>query len=318
MDKFYNDEAAVKQLTSWTGTMKGLCKGIDALPGATLDPSVMSVKTAADGFSARIMAPEADSRKEAVISIVGILKASELPPVRKMKIHRDRVRFLRQRVTIAGFNAEVFKVAVNKVEALAFELASAFESNKVENWAPNCIDPDHGLLISAENRYFSSGRNVMGSTRYPFDRYVDPAGILAKLQTADLAHCFENEVSYLELKNKEYIRKDPGFRQGDVVEVGVSIVAFKKQSKEKGDTYVCKLVMRTLTLLTNELTKNAYLKRAERELHKRLLKPSGLQDKKRTVEEVEDSSDEEIQSTRRRLEVLSFAERGCIKDPNVQ
>ncbi|KAJ7502017.1 hypothetical protein B0H11DRAFT_2223915 [Mycena galericulata] len=85
MDKFYNDEAAVKQLTSWTGTMKGLCKGIDALPGATLDPSVMSVKTAADGFSARIMAPEADSRKEAVISIVGILKASELPPVRKMK-----------------------------------------------------------------------------------------------------------------------------------------------------------------------------------------------------------------------------------------
>ncbi|KAJ7442910.1 hypothetical protein B0H11DRAFT_1932108 [Mycena galericulata] len=272
MDKFYDDEAAVKQLTSWTGTMKGLCKGIDALPGAT----VMSVKTAADGFSARIMAPEADSRKEAVISIVGILKI-----IRITACEEDGVglTFLRQRVTIAGFDAEVFKVAVNKVEALAFELASAFESNKVENWAPNCIDPDHGLLISAENRYFSSGRNVMGSTRYPFDRYVDPAGILTKLQTADLAHCFENEVSYLELKNKEYIRKDPGFRQGDVVEVGVSIVAFKKQSKEKGDTYVCKLVMRTLMLLTNELTKvrfslrliseaevkqNAYLKRAER------------------------------------------------------
>ncbi|KAJ7488695.1 hypothetical protein B0H11DRAFT_1912846 [Mycena galericulata] len=300
MDKFYNDEAAVKQLTSWTGTMKGLCKGIDALPGATLDPSVMSVKTAADGFSARIMAPEADSRKEAVISIVGILKASELPPVRKMK-------FLRQRVTIAGFNAEVFKVAVNKVEALAFELASAFESNK------------------CRKSLFFKWAQCHGQYQIPFDRYVDPAGILTKLQTADLAHCFENEVSYLELKNKEYIRKDPGFRQGDVVEVGVSIV--------KGDTYVCKLVMKTLTLLTNELTKvrfslqliseaevkqNAYLKRAERELHKRLLKPSGLQDKKRTVEEVEDSSDEEIQSTRRRLEVLSFAERGCIKDPNVQ
>ncbi|KAJ7488772.1 hypothetical protein B0H11DRAFT_1912918 [Mycena galericulata] len=284
MDKFYDDEAA----------------GIDALPGSTFDPSVMSVKTATDGFSARIMTPEAETRKEAVISIVGILKASELPPVRKMKLHRDRIRFLRQRVTIAGFDAEVFKTAVNKVEELAFELASTFESNKVENWGrperSDCIDPDHGLLIRAENRYFFSGRGVMGSTRCPFNRYVDPDSILSNLQTADLAHCFENEVSYLEFKNKKYGRKDPaGFRQGDIVEVGVSIVAFTKQSRDKGDTYVCKLVMRTLTLLSNELTKvrlhlqispdaekkqNAYLKRAERELLKRSLKPSGLQDNK--------------------------------------
>ncbi|KAJ7512197.1 hypothetical protein B0H11DRAFT_2213997 [Mycena galericulata] len=319
MDKFYDVKAAAKHLTSWTGTMNSFCTGIDALPGSTFNPSLMSVKTATDGLSARIMTPEAETRKEAVISIVGILKASELPPIRKMKLHRDRIRFLRQRVTIAGLDAEVFKTAVNKVEALAFELASTFESNKVENWAPDCIDPDHGLLISAENRYFSSGRGVMGSTRYPFDRYVDPASILTNLQTADLAHCFENEVSYLDFKNKKYGRKDPaGFRQGDIVEVGVSIVAFKKQSREKGDTYVCKLVMRTLTLLSNELTKNAYLKRAERELQKRSLKPSGLQDKKRMVEDVEDSSDDEIQSTRRRLEALSFAEKGCVKEPNVQ
>ncbi|KAJ7429550.1 hypothetical protein B0H11DRAFT_1767293, partial [Mycena galericulata] len=161
------------------------------------------------------------------------------------------------------------------------------------------------------NRYFFSGRGVMGSTRCPFNRYVDPDSILSNLQTADLAHCFENEVTLhfpphaLANVCVRYGRKDPaGFRHGDIVEVGVSIVAFKKQSRDKGDTYVCKLVMRTLTLLSNELTKvrfhlqispdaekkqNAYLKRAEREHLKRSLKPSGLQDKKRTVEEVEDS-----------------------------
>ncbi|KAJ7442961.1 hypothetical protein FB451DRAFT_1376795 [Mycena latifolia] len=56
------------------------------------------------------------------------------------------------------------------------------------------------------------------------------------------------------------VKKDPAtFRSGDVVEMGFAIVAFK-QAMRGGDPnkHVCKLVLRTLTVLDSSLSKAAF------------------------------------------------------------
>ena len=92
----------------------------------------------------------------------------------------NRVKFLRQSVTLTGFGTETFEKgikALNEVHAL-------FDRHIPENKLGECtiIDKcDEHLGIHLTNRYFTSRRESPTEPHIPFASDVDPMGYLANL-----------------------------------------------------------------------------------------------------------------------------------------
>ncbi|KAJ7753464.1 hypothetical protein B0H16DRAFT_1459363 [Mycena metata] len=120
-----------------------------------------------------------------------------------------------------------------------------------------------GDVISASGRYFSMGRNIPKEARVPFNKKVDPANVQTKLLSKDLVHCRDNEVHYVQGKDNDkllltlihmVLNKNPGFRIGDVVELGVCVTTFKL-----GDAkHMTKLVLRYMAFLDGHVTQAAF------------------------------------------------------------
>ncbi|KAJ7711527.1 hypothetical protein B0H14DRAFT_2645707 [Mycena olivaceomarginata] len=116
----------------------------------------------------------------------------------------------------------------------------------------------------------------------------------------ETAHCMDNSVAYLERKNDKLIIKDPaGFREGDIVQLGFAVVAYRTYVEDNIPHYVCKLVTHTLTLLDNSVTKAVYAKRNARMAAIKLQSIDKAHNKR--VRDDEDSSDEEVGKARERF-----------------
>ncbi|KAJ7611472.1 hypothetical protein B0H17DRAFT_1153497 [Mycena rosella] len=76
-----------------------------------------------------------------------------------------------------------------------------------------------------------------------FEKYGDTSGTLS--------HHLENKLTTF-----RYVKKNPaGFRVGDIVEMGFTLVTFRQASRNKDDKQICKLVLRTLKLLDDLFAK---------------------------------------------------------------
>ncbi|KAJ7435614.1 hypothetical protein B0H11DRAFT_2257069 [Mycena galericulata] len=205
----------------------------------------ITLKEIMGGSVTKLMLPGSDNhREEAVFTVVGVLKEYDLPPVKRSEISEHRVKYARQ-------------------HDLTYQIVTSFPEGRAESWLPNAISDDYGSSISSNCRYFTVGHNIPDENRIPFAKYVDPAGVLNRFIKEHVAHCMDNDVSYLELKDDKPVIKDPaGFRAGDVVELGFAIVAYRMIQKDAPEKYVCRLVMRTLTLLDTSLAKAAYIQRS--------------------------------------------------------
>ncbi|KAJ7483126.1 hypothetical protein B0H11DRAFT_1914865 [Mycena galericulata] len=236
----------------------------DTVPVLNMKSHKITLKEIMGGSVTKLMLPGSDNhREEAVFTVVGVLKEYDLPPVKRSEISEHRVKYARQHVTIVGYSSERFSTAISYIQDLTYQIVTSFPEGRAESWLPNAISDDYGSSISSNCRYFTVGRNIPDENRIPFAKYVDPAGVLNRFIKEHVAHCMDNDVSYLELKDDKPVIKDPaGFRAGDVVELGFAIVAYRMIQKDAPEKYVCRLVMRTLTLLDTSLAKAAYIQRS--------------------------------------------------------
>ncbi|KAJ7797207.1 hypothetical protein B0H14DRAFT_2196805, partial [Mycena olivaceomarginata] len=134
--------------------------------------------------------------QEAVFTMVGVLRAKDLPPVKGTKMKNDRLKFAKQHATLIGWDAPYFKKALENMQEVAYTMYSAFTENTVEPWRPGTTD-DGDAVISSNCRYFTVGRNIPEHTRMMFHPRTDPHGVLAQYLCDHVAHCINNDVMYM-------------------------------------------------------------------------------------------------------------------------
>ncbi|KAJ7790413.1 hypothetical protein B0H14DRAFT_3501632 [Mycena olivaceomarginata] len=337
MDSFYPTKAAVQALTEWSEKMckedAPLIKMGMAWPAMALNIDKVTIKELDGGRTAKAMFPtDGPHRQEAVFTVVGVLKAKDLPPVKgsrqvfrffintttltqqRRSLKADRLQYARQHATLAGWDAPSFKKALENMQEVAYTMYSAFSEDAIDPWRPEASDP-HNAEISSNCRYFTVGRNIPVDSRTKFHPRTDPHGVLTRFLSDGVAHCFDNDVMYMAFKGDEYVEKDPGtFKTGDIVEMGFAFVAWKKPGKNVGPDWSCMLVLRTLTFLDGQFTKEAYFAReahrAERSMA-RATEDRGQADNhipKRRITATPDSDDEYSTTTSKRMHMLTIVD----------
>ncbi|KAJ7812864.1 hypothetical protein B0H14DRAFT_2605464 [Mycena olivaceomarginata] len=318
MDSFYPAKSAAFAIGEWSDKMckddAPLIKMGMAWPATALNNELVTIKELEGGRCAKAMFPTAGShRQEAVFTIVGALKAKELPPVKasrqtrgnsksheRRSLRAERLKYARQHATLAGWDAPCFKKALENMQEAAYTMFSAFGEDTIEPWRPDVAD-DHNAQISSNCRYFTIGRNIPSESQTKFHPRTDPHGVLTRYLSDNVAHCFDNDVMYMAFKGEEYVEKDPGtFKTGDIVEMGFAMVAWKKA--------------RTLTFLDGRFTKEAHFAREAykaKQVKTRAADDRGHADNhipKRRMMSTPDSDDEYGASTSKRMHMLTIVD----------
>ncbi|KAJ7300986.1 hypothetical protein DFH08DRAFT_827959 [Mycena albidolilacea] len=236
MDSFYPNQAAANAIIEWN---EKLCK-----PDAPLIKLAMAWPAAAldinNGQTAKAMFPTTGThRQEAVFTIVGALRAKDLPPVKGTKQH----------ATLIGWDAPYFDKALKNMQEVAYTMYSSSAENAVEPWRPETTDDGDALISSNISPLAAISRSTLER-------------LFTRGQTHTASHCVDNDVMYMAFKEEEYVEKDPStFRTGDIVEMGFAFVAWKKPGRNVGPEWSCMPVLRTLTFLDGRFTKEAHFAR---------------------------------------------------------
>ena len=116
------------------------------------------------------------------------------PHLTKSRIEGTRIRFLCQGITITGFGTPSFQQSIEGVQ-LIYELFQCHcPGGKLENWKPGTHRGFPTLDLS--NRYFTPTRDAPNMENVPFDKLVDPFGILEGMIESGYTHGEENTVRY--------------------------------------------------------------------------------------------------------------------------
>ncbi|KAJ7261559.1 hypothetical protein C8J57DRAFT_1634617 [Mycena rebaudengoi] len=201
---------------------------------------------------------EGSSGQEIELTVVGLLVDKELPPVKKNKLTRNNLLFARQQVSLVGLNTVAFDEAIKRLMLVAYEIEREFDSGDIVPFAPSpAKDEQYGMPIDAACRYYTLAREAPAEQIVDFNPKTDTSRALTAMLGQGVFHCVDNDVAYMDLVNDRLVYKDPaGFRPGDIVELGVSVVAFKGHRDAKS---VVKLVMRSLVYLDGTHTRNAMM-----------------------------------------------------------
>ncbi|KAJ7766545.1 hypothetical protein DFH07DRAFT_769807 [Mycena maculata] len=303
MDAFYDDKAAKELIEAWAVNMSGpnAPPAIHdfAVPACTVKVEHLSVKKLSGGYVSKVMIRGSNGRREEVVfTVVGALIKVDLPPVKKNQYTPSSIKNARQNATLAGFNTTKFNQALTAIQDVTYAVATSFPDGEMTPWTVDSSSDVFGDTLSANSRYFTFGHNIPENLKVPFNRYVDPADVLSKFLNEQVAHCVDNDVIYMELKNGKFVTKDPaGFRAGDIVEIGFAVTTFKSSKRDEDIRHVTKLELRTLTLLDTTLSKSAYANRHNKASGSNKIKSrrvhGGDQAAKRRRMYEEDSSDDE-------------------------
>ncbi|KAJ7017751.1 hypothetical protein C8F04DRAFT_978602, partial [Mycena alexandri] len=159
-----------------------------------------------------------------------------------------------EEITVGGLGDTTFGQSIKILDDVCYKLSVQFPEGSVDNWA--ATTGDHGETLKATCRYFTMGKNTPVEAKVPFASNVDPQKVLEKLTSELISHCEDNNVNYLEWKNEKLIHKNPvGFRVGDIVQVGISVCTFRASKTGDMPRYMCKLVLRSVTLLDVSITR---------------------------------------------------------------
>ncbi|KAJ7017409.1 hypothetical protein C8F04DRAFT_1200635 [Mycena alexandri] len=210
-----------------------------------------------------------------------------------------------QENTVGGLGDATFGQSIKNLDDVCYKLSVQFPEGSVDNWA--ATTGDHGETLKATCRYFTMGKNTPAEAKVPFASNVDPQKVLEKLTSESISHREDNDVDYLEWKNEKLIRKNPvGFRVGDIVQVGISVCTFRASKVGDMPRYMCKLVLRSVTLLDVSMTRRAQTSRLEAE--KKNPNPTfNARAFKRTWARIEsDSEDDELPTARQKMSNLTI------------
>ncbi|KAJ7637853.1 hypothetical protein B0H17DRAFT_1277769 [Mycena rosella] len=205
MDKHYNHQAAAKTLDTWTESMKNTDTSREYMHQAAF----------------------IDSRAEAIFTMVGALKAYDIPPVKKNSLTSARISDARAYPELVGYDSKHFATAMDKVKDLTYTLSTSFSMDKVEHWIPVPDSNVFGPSVNSSCRYFTVGADI-------------PTRHLGEC----ISHCLDNDVTYLCFKKEKHAIKNPGgFRVGDIVEMGFALVAFREPTRGEEDKQICKMIL---------------------------------------------------------------------------
>ncbi|KAJ7909895.1 hypothetical protein B0H13DRAFT_1877304 [Mycena leptocephala] len=214
MDDFYDHTAGNAALQEW-----GPCMS---------DPNAPHRQKLEGGRILKAMLPGTSRRKEAVLTVVGILCNKDLPPVKKNEISPRRIPYARQYAAICGYDTDLFETALNRIAEVGYLMETAVDEGQMINWRADAVHDIYGRMLSSTARYFTMQHDIPDGNKIPFGRFHT---------------------------------KDPaGFRAGDLVEMGFAMIAYRSMADGK-TTYTCKLVLRSLILLDRKLSQGAFISR---------------------------------------------------------
>ncbi|KAF8340895.1 hypothetical protein F5887DRAFT_1076842 [Amanita rubescens] len=237
--------------------------------------------------------------EEVVISLQGVLWKHDLPPFSQKVVMRspNRIRFLRQSVTLTGFGTPTFEHGIKSL----MEVHALFGRYLPENKLGECtaIDKCNNkfLGIHLSNRYFTTLHDAPDAPHIPFAEGIDPYGYLADLAKGPYFHSEQNVVKY----NNRYI--DPKgiikyeeippvrFRVGDIVEAKATLMVIPL----KGGEFKLIAVLRSLTLWDAQFTQIAQLAMHSR--IKKLMMPTSSP-LKRNIGYDEDDAEAEVEQNK--------------------
>ncbi|KAK7017221.1 hypothetical protein R3P38DRAFT_3201607 [Favolaschia claudopus] len=276
MDSFYphNEAADLVQIWSLKASNEDapLVKAGLSFPAYSIDSDLLKIKKFDGGDTAKVYVSDLQlSEKrtsEGIFSVVGVLCAKELPPVKKHVMNPKRVPYIRQHAGIVGYGALVFEQSLMNLSSIGYDMVVAFGSREIEGWKTEKTHAVGGPELSSSCRYFTVGKNTPDNSKVAFPSAVDPFGVLSSYVNETVNHCFDNDVMYMQYndKTRRCMLKDPAtFQLGDVVEMGVSLVTWKTgRNNTLESKYTTKLVLRTLTFLDGSLSRKAYIARNAR------------------------------------------------------
>ncbi|KAJ7653425.1 hypothetical protein B0H17DRAFT_1268241 [Mycena rosella] len=227
---------------TWSSTSPNIEK-FGRSPFYTADFCVKKINTSTTMVVAR-------SKNEAVLTIVGVLKSFDLPPIKKNSLPAAQIPYARAYVEVVGYNSELFAATMGNAQDTAYELLTRFTANSVSHWVAAPDSDVYGPSLSSSCRYYTIGTDIPVESRINFQKHIDPAGTLSQHIRDCVVHCVENDMAYLCVKKARYTTKEPsGFRVGDIVEMGFELVAFRQVIRGEEDKHICKIVLQTLTFL---------------------------------------------------------------------
>ncbi|KAK7050769.1 hypothetical protein R3P38DRAFT_3174241 [Favolaschia claudopus] len=114
MDAFYPHHEAADLVQFWSlrasEAKSPLIKAGIVTPAFSIDPELATIKKFEGGDSAKVFLPDANGHAaEVTFSIVGVLGAKDLPPVKKSQINSKRVPYIRQHAGILGYGSLAFE-----------------------------------------------------------------------------------------------------------------------------------------------------------------------------------------------------------------
>jgi hypothetical protein len=126
-------------------------------------------------------------------------------------VNPERLQYLRQDATLIGYDTDAFQNALANVQELIYQMSLNFPDGALKPWTPGEAAGNEGVSVSSNARYFTIGSNIQENAKTPFTKYSDPHGLLASLQSERVAHCFDNDVSYMAIENGGCVsgRSDP-------------------------------------------------------------------------------------------------------------
>ncbi|KAI5885726.1 uncharacterized protein SCHCODRAFT_02673438 [Schizophyllum commune H4-8] len=129
-----------------------------------------------------------------ILEVSGVVVDEDLPPVTERQ-HKNRARFLRQGLNLAGFHQKPFDTAIKAIERIRLFFDRSVGGGVQ---AADHITTNVGPGISGSSRYFSHKNDVDSKDVVPFDTEVDPKGYLAALASSTFLHTKDNVVSYVQ------------------------------------------------------------------------------------------------------------------------
>lgn len=119
---------------------------------------------------------------------------------------KTKARYMRQGVTLAGLDTQVFDKALDNMGRLYAEFSRYVGESEL---APIgfITAGGGGSSVDISNRYFTSRGEDPHSPGIPFDPSVDPTGALASCTGHDLFHGEDNEVQYYQRKKTTEVGK---------------------------------------------------------------------------------------------------------------
>ncbi|KAJ7016067.1 hypothetical protein C8F04DRAFT_1282792 [Mycena alexandri] len=304
MDNYDTKEAGIL-IGKWVEEMK--TKLIDNYTVAAANAAADSVTVSEAGIpkAHKVLLRGKDRRREAVFTVIGAIINKAFPPVNSASVLRHSAHLAAQEITVGGLGDATFRQSIKNLDDVCYKLSVQFPEGSVDNWA--ATTGDHGETLKATCCYFTMGNNTPAEVKVLFASNVDPQKVLEKLTSESISHCKDNDVDYLEWKDEKLIRKNPvRFRVGDIVQVGILVCAFRASKTGNTPRYMCKLVLRSVTLLDVSMTRRAQASRLEAE--KKNPNPAfNARAFKRTRAQIEsDSEDDELPTARQKMSNLTI------------